>query len=106
MKATSECKVVTQYHSAGEMVYELDCADVSLEVRVSSQSVGRGERSWHVSAQQRLDPDATVVTDFADTKSSALTKVGERWSEQATELGLPSLDWKLVAAALLAVRGI
>jgi hypothetical protein len=45
--APSAWKVVTQYHSAGEMVYDLASGAQQLEVRISSQRVA-GERSWHV----------------------------------------------------------
>jgi hypothetical protein len=106
MTPAPACKVVTQYHSAGEMVYELDSAGASLEVRISSRSVGGGERRWHVSAQQGKSPDSVALTDFAETKSAALGKVAEMWAEQQAELGLPSFDWAAVASALQAVRGI
>jgi len=105
-KPSSGCKVVTQYHSGGEMVYELESADASLEVRLSSRALGAGERSWHLAAQQRDVPDARVISDEAPTKRAALTKVAELWTEQAAEHSLPTLDWSAVAAALLAVRGI
>ncbi|HXK18392.1 MAG TPA: hypothetical protein VNG33_11345 [Polyangiaceae bacterium] len=106
MKAAAACKVVAQYHSAGEMVYELASADAKLEIRVSSQSAGSGGRNWHVAAQQGGTADAVAVTDSAETKQAALSKVAALWSEQESELGLPSFDWTAVAAALLAVRGI
>ena len=108
MKATSTagCKVVTQYRAGGEMVYELESDGFSLEVRTSSKMVAPGERSWHVAAQQGKTADSTVISDSAETKSGALSKVGVLWAEQAAELGLPTFDWAAVAAALLAVRGI
>jgi len=105
-KTPPACKVVTQYHSGGEMVYELESPDACLEVRISSRVLGAGERSWHVAAQQRSVPDAAVISDEALTKSAALSKVAALWTEQAAELGLPTFDWTAVAAALLAVRGI
>jgi hypothetical protein len=98
--------VVTQYHSAGEMVYELTTDDASLDIRVSSQALDSGERSWHVSAQPGRLPDAVQLSDFAPTKAEALGKVAALWVEREAELGLPRFDWKAVAAALAAVRGI
>lgn len=95
-------KVVTQYHSAGEKVYELASGSVTLELRISSQLVA-GERSWHVAAQS---DDSTSISESADTKSSALTKVAEQWAARTEELSLPVLDWTHVPSALLAVRAI
>lgn len=99
------CRVVTQYHSGGEKVYELAVVDTALELRVSSRVIG-GERSWNVSAQQSDAPDAVVISEEAESKRGALGKVAARWAEQAAELGLPTLDWAGVETALLAVRGI
>lgn len=95
-----------QYHSDGERVYELATPDTSLEVRVSSRLLADGERSWHVAAQQRNSPDAPAISEEAETKRSALNKVALRWTEQAPQLGLPTLDWAAVEVALLAVRGV
>jgi len=106
MKSAAACKVTAQYHSAGEMVYELASADARLEIRISSKSAGSGGRSWHLAAQQGGAPDSVAVSDSAETKQAALDKVAALWSEQETELGLPKFDWAAVAAALLAVRGI
>jgi hypothetical protein len=100
------CKVVTQYQSGGERVYELEAAGNTLEIRISSRAVGGGERSWHVAAQAGSAADSQAIADEAATKRSALDKVGAQWAEQAADLGLPTLDWNAVAAALLAVRGI
>lgn len=100
------CKVVTQYHNAGEMVYELASEEANLDIRVSSRALDSGERSWHVAAQPGRLPDSVVITDSAPTKAEALGKVAALWTERQAELGLHSFDWKAVAAALLAVRGI
>lgn len=100
------CKVVTQYQSGGERVYELEAAGNTLEIRVSSRAVGGGERSWHVAAQAGSAADLPVIADEAATKRGALDKVAAQWAEQAADLGLPTFDWDTVAAALLAVRGI
>jgi len=100
------CKVVTQYRSAGEMVYEIESSGVSLDVRVSSQPGAGGERNWHVAAQNGRDTDAIVITESAPTKAEALRKVGSTWAARAPDLGLPMFDWEAVATALLAVRGI
>lgn len=100
------CRVVTQYHSGGERVYELATADASLELRISSRAVGGGERSWHVAAQPGNAPDSAAIGEEAETKRGALSKVAAQWTERATELGLPTLDWTAIETALLAVRGI
>lgn len=100
------CRVVTQYHSGGEKVFELATADASLELRVSSLAIGGGERRWHVAAQQGSAPDSAAISCEGETKRGALNKVAEQWTEQAAELGLPSFDWAAVETALLAVRGI
>jgi hypothetical protein len=100
------CKVVRQYHSGGEQVYELESAEASLELRISSRSLGPGSRSWHVGAQLGNAPDSAVIADSAETKRAALEQVGAQWDEQRIDLSLPSVDWAAVAAALLAVRGI
>lgn len=99
-------KVAKQYQSDGERVYELDCAGVRLEIRVSSRSAGAGQRNWHVSAQPGGVSDATVLSESGATKSEALTKVGALWSEQDPSYALPPFDWVAVAQALVAVRGI
>lgn len=101
----STWKVIKQYHSAGERVYDLAGQALLLEVRISSQLVA-GERNWHVSAQQGNSSESVAFTESADTKAKALDKVAMQWAERSEELGLPSLDWAAVAAALLAVRGI
>ena len=100
------CRVVTQYNSGGERVYELATADASLEVRISSRAVGAGERRWHVTAQQGNAPDSAAISDEAETKRGALSKLAVQWTEQAAELGLPTFDWTAVETALLAVRGV
>ena len=100
------CRVVTQYNSGGEKVFELATADASLELRISSLALGGGERLWHVAAQPGSAPDSTAISCEGETKRSALNKVAERWAEQAAELGLPTFDWTAVETALLAVRGI
>lgn len=100
------CRVVTQYQSGGEKVFELATADACLELRISSQAVGGGERLWHVAAQPGSAPDSTAISDEAETKRAALSKVAARWIEQAAELGLPTFDWVAVETALLAVRGV
>jgi hypothetical protein len=100
------CRVVTQYQSGGEKVFELATADASLELRISSHSVGGGERRWHVAAQSGSAPDSAAISDGAETKRAALSKVAARWVEQAAELGLPTFDWAAVETALLAVRGV
>ncbi|RYZ05656.1 MAG: hypothetical protein EOO73_19395 [Myxococcales bacterium] len=105
-KPSSGYRVVKQYQSDGERVYELDSAGTRLEIRVSSRSAGSGQRSWHVSAQLGGVSDAIVLSESGATKSEALTKVSALWSEQDTAHALPSLDWPAVAQALLAVRGI
>jgi hypothetical protein len=98
-------KVVTQYHSAGEMVYDLASGAVQLEVRISSQRTA-GERSWHVAAQPGNTSDAVPLSESSESKASALDKVAAQWAERAAELGLPVVDWPAIAAALLAVRAI
>jgi hypothetical protein len=103
--APSPWKVVTQYHSAGEMVYDLASGAQQLEVRISSQRVA-GERSWHVAAQPGKASDAVPLSESSETKASALDKVAAQWMERAGELGLPALDWPAIATALLAVRAI
>lgn len=100
------CRVVTQYQSGGEKVFELATADASLELRISSQAVGGGERRWHVAAQPGSAPDSAEIIGEAETKRAALSKVAARWIEQAPELGLPTFDWVAVETALLAVRGV
>ncbi|HWA77258.1 MAG TPA: hypothetical protein VG937_33215 [Polyangiaceae bacterium] len=100
------CRVVRQYHSGGERVYQLATVDASLELRISSRALAGGERSWHVAAQQGDAPDSAAIGEEAETKRDALSKVGARWIEQAAELGLPTFDWTAVETALLAVRGI
>jgi hypothetical protein len=100
------CKVVSQYHSGGERVYELAIAGSSLELRISSRASGGGERIWHVQAQQGDALDSESITEQGETKRGALTKVAAQWAERAGELGLPIFDWAAVETALLAVRGI
>lgn len=99
-------RVTAQYQSAGERVYEVESADTKLEIRISSQSAGRGERTWHVAVLPGAVADGVVFTDSGETKQSALTKVAALWSEEEAELGLAHVDWQAVAGALLAVRGI
>jgi hypothetical protein len=106
MTSKPACRVVTQYFSGGEKVFELATADASLELRVSSVSIGAGKRRWHVAAQPGSAPDSAAISCEAETKRGALSKVAEQWTEQGAELGLPSFDWTAVEAALLAVRGI
>jgi hypothetical protein len=103
---TPACRVVSQYYSGGEKVFELATADASLELRVSSLAVGGGERRWHVAAQPGSAPDSTAISCEAETKRSALSKVAGQWAERASELGLPTFDWTAVETALLAVRGV
>jgi hypothetical protein len=105
VSSSTTWKVVTQYPSAGEKVYDLAWGALLLEVRVSSQLVA-GERNWHVSAQQSKPSESITFSESAETKAKALESVGLAWGERATELGLPALDWSAIAAALLAVRGI
>lgn len=100
------CRVVTQYYSGGEKVFELATADASLELRISSRALSDGERRWHVAAQQGRAPNSAAISDEAETKRVALTKVAAQWTEQAVELGLPTFDWAAVETALLAVRGV
>lgn len=100
------CRVVTQYYSGGEKVFELATADASLELRISSRGLGGGERRWHVAAQQGSLPDSAAISDYAETKRGALSKVAAQWTEQAAELGLPTFDWTAIETALLAVRGV
>lgn len=102
----SPCKVVTQYQSGGERVYELEAAGNPLEIRISSRAVGGGERWWHVAVQLGAGADSPTLAEEAETKRGALDKVAEQWTERAAELGLPAFDWSAVASALLAVRGI
>ncbi len=104
--AVPACRVVTQYSSDGERVYELATPDASLEVRISSRAAGGGERSWHVAAQRGNAPDSASISEEGETRRGALSKVAARWSEQAAELGLPTFDWVAVETALLAVRGV
>lgn len=99
------CRVVTQYYSGGEKVYELATTDAALELRISSRALG-SERTWHVAAQRGGSPDAAAINEAAETKRDALSKVAARWIERAAELGLPTVDWTAVETALLAVRGI
>lgn len=105
-KPAPACRVVSQYHSGGERVYELASADASLELRISSRVLGGGERSWHIQAQPGNLPDSVSINEEGQTKRGALSKVAARWIEQAAELGLPSFDWAAVETALLAVRGV
>ena len=100
------CRVVKQYHSDGERVYELATPDASLEFRISSRGAAGGERSWHVQAQRGGAPDSPAITEEGETRRGALGKVAARWIERATELGLPTVDWAAVETALLAVRGV
>jgi len=105
-KPVPPCRVVTQYHSDGERVYELASPDAELEIRVSSRATSGGERTWHVAAQPRSSLDAASIGEEAETKRGALHKVAARWTERAAELGLPNFDWTAVETALAAVRGI
>jgi hypothetical protein len=105
-KPVPACRVVTQYNSGGERVYELATPDASLELRISSRAGGGGERSWHVAAQRGDTPDSVSITEEAETRRGALSKVAARWIEQAAELGLPNFDWGAVETALIAVRGV
>jgi len=104
--STPACRVVTQYNSGGEKVFELATADASLELRISSRTLAGGERRWHVAAQQRNAPDSVAIGDEAETKRDALSKVAAHWIEQSAELKLPTFDWVAVETALLAVRGV
>lgn len=106
LKPSLGYKVAKQYNTDGERVYELDCAGVRLEIRVSSRSAGSGQRNWHVSAQRGGVSDSVVLSESGATKSEALNKVAALWPEQDPAHELPVLDWTAVAQALLAVRGI
>lgn len=105
-KPSAGYKVAKQYQSDGERVYELDCAGVRLEIRVSSRSAGSGQRNWHVSAQRGGVSDATVLSESGATKTEALNKVASLWAEQDPAHELPPFDWPAVTQALLAVRGV
>jgi hypothetical protein len=100
------CRVVTQYYSGGEKIYELASPNATLELRVSSRALDGGVRTWHVAAQSGNANDAVTISDEAENKRDALSKVAAQWTAQAGELGLPSFDWTAVESALLAVRGI
>jgi hypothetical protein len=100
------CRVVSQYHSGGEKIYELATAGASLELRVSSLAAAGGERHWHVAAQSGSAADAVAISGEAKTKREALSNVAARWAERTTELSLPAFDWTAVETAMLAVRGI
>lgn len=102
----TDCRVVTQYNSDGERVYELETPGASLELRISSRAADGRERSWHVTAQRSNAADSASIAEEGDTRREALNKVAARWIEQAVELGLPNLDWVAVESALLAVRGV
>jgi len=104
--AAPACRVVSQYYSGGERVYELATAGSSLELRISSLVVAGGERRWHVAAQSGSAADSVAISCEAETKRQALSNVGAQWAERATELSLPAFDWAAVETALLAVRGI
>jgi hypothetical protein len=105
-KPGSGYKVAKQYQSDGERVYELDCAGVRLEIRISSRSAGSGQRNWHVSAQPGGVSDAIMLSESGATKTEALNKVAALWSEQDPGHQLPPFDWTAVTQALLAVRGV
>lgn len=102
----SACRIVTQYQSAGERVYQLETGGFCLDIRISSSAAGPGVRSWHVAAQDTREADGMVISDSAATKTEALGKVAEAWAERASELSLPQLDWPAVTAVLTAVRAI
>ncbi len=102
-------RITMQYHSGKGMVYELEKAGLTLDVRVALDQTGESfdvAAQWLVGAQSSRDLDAVVITERAATRMEALRLVGQTWTACARERNLPLFDWSAVEKVLLSVRAL
>ncbi|HET7546045.1 MAG TPA: hypothetical protein VFK05_39520 [Polyangiaceae bacterium] len=102
---TGALKIVTQYWRGNTRVCELATREQRLDIFISSHL---GEVGGRCSVEARNGPNdsAVRIRQEASTRSEALLAVAHDWRSRAPELGLPTHDWELVAAALRAVGAI
>ena len=64
-----------QYRSGAGKVFELESAGKMLDVHVIPRQETDNDGEWRVTAQDRRGGDATVITEWGDTRGEALEKV-------------------------------
>jgi hypothetical protein len=94
-----------QYRAGNGFMYELESSGVIFGVHISRQSVSEGTGTFSVTAHHGRNSPA-VVSESGPTGAEALRNVERSWTAKCSELGLPSLDWDKVVAALVTVRAI
>jgi hypothetical protein len=99
-------RITNQFRSGNAMVYDLSCEDTRLTVQIAPSTSDEGVDGFTVVAHARQSPERPNVTESGATRGDALRAVGRAWAAKNGAYGFPSLDWELVAQALLAVRAI
>ncbi len=105
-KSKIRVKITNQFRSGEAMVYDLSCEDTRLTVQIARRSNDDGGGEWTAEAHARQSPDRPRIGEPGTTRGDALRALGKTWTAKNGEYGFPTLDWDLVAEALLAVRAI
>jgi hypothetical protein len=100
------CKVTTQYRLRNGFMYELEGAAGTLAVHIAREDPTADAGDWRIAAHTGRGAGSAVATESAPTRTEALRKVGNAWTERSPEFGLVLFDWEQVAEALHAVRAI
>ncbi|MDP9149640.1 MAG: hypothetical protein M3O36_06840 [Myxococcota bacterium] len=99
-------RITNQFRSGKAMVYDLSCEDTRLTVQIVPRANDDGVGEWTVEAHARQSPDRPSIGEPGATRADALRAVARAWVAKNGAYGFPTLDWELVAQALVAVRAI
>jgi hypothetical protein len=99
-------KITQQFREAHNMTYELDCAGVSLIVRIFPLEGKPPADEWRVEARLSDAQDAVVAIGAGPTRAVALERVAAWWRENGAQKALANVDWTAIAQAMTTVRAI
>jgi len=96
-------RIAMQFRERANMTYELDCAGLSVTLRMFPTA---DEKQWRVEALPTKAADGIVVAAVAPTRGEALVEVASQWCAYNAVNELPLVDWKAVVTALKSVRAV
>ena len=101
--SSSPARITVQFRQPENMTYELDCAGVSMVLRVFFQNAAG---QWRIAAQGSREADAPITMATAPVRTAALREIARACREGTGVAALRGLDWEAVEQALTNVRAL
>lgn len=96
-------RITTQFREPANMVCELDCAGITVFVRIYFPDTAG---QWRVKVQASRESDAPSSVAAAPSRIEAFRGVAAACREGASLAALGSIDWDSIETAMLKVRAL